>query len=180
MRTHRAPTAGDEPRTLGDEPLHRDQVGPPWSVVRSRATRAAVADPISPAESRCLPVVPAEVVDGLVRASAQPDHQERRPSEVHRHDPPHRGLHDRPDAQHLQRTRSAATGRPSRRRRRLAGPVRRIEQRGDHVLVSSDRGPVRARRVIVAAPPATVLGIDWYPFLPAKRCTCSSECRWGA
>lgn len=51
----------------------------------------------------------------------------------------------------------------------LDAPVRRIEQRGDHVLVSSDRGQVRARRVVVAAPPATVLGIDWYPFLPAKR-----------
>ena len=51
----------------------------------------------------------------------------------------------------------------------LDAAVRRIEQRGDHALVTSDRGQVRAGRVVVAAPPATVLGIDWYPLLPAER-----------
>ncbi|MFZ5848779.1 MAG: flavin monoamine oxidase family protein [Actinomycetota bacterium] len=51
----------------------------------------------------------------------------------------------------------------------LDAAVRRIEQRGERVLVSSDRGTVSARRVIVAAPPATALAIDWFPFLPPKR-----------
>ncbi len=51
----------------------------------------------------------------------------------------------------------------------LAAAVRRIEQHHDHVLVTSDRGTVRARRVVVAAPPPTVLGIEWAPLLPPKR-----------
>ncbi len=51
----------------------------------------------------------------------------------------------------------------------LQAPVRRIEQRADRVLVTSDRGTVRAQRVIVAAPPATALAVDWFPFLPPKK-----------
>jgi monoamine oxidase len=47
--------------------------------------------------------------------------------------------------------------------------VRRIEQYADHVLVHSDRGTVRASRVVVAVPPAMVLDIDWYPLIPPKR-----------
>ena len=51
----------------------------------------------------------------------------------------------------------------------LRAPVRRIEQRDGEVLVHSARGVVRARRVVVAAPPPLVLGIDWFPRLPARR-----------
>jgi monoamine oxidase len=51
----------------------------------------------------------------------------------------------------------------------LSAPVRRIAQHPDHVLVHSDRGTVRARRVVVAVPPAMVLDIDWYPLIPARR-----------
>jgi monoamine oxidase len=51
----------------------------------------------------------------------------------------------------------------------LRAPVRRIEQRDGHVVVHSGRGTVRARRVVVAAPPPLVLGIEWFPRLPAKR-----------
>lgn len=51
----------------------------------------------------------------------------------------------------------------------LAAPVRRIVQQDGHVVVHSGRGAVRAKRVIVAAPPPLVLDIDWFPRLPAKR-----------
>ncbi len=51
----------------------------------------------------------------------------------------------------------------------LDSAVRRIEQREDHVVVSTDDAQVRAQRVIVAAPPATALAIDWYPLLPPRR-----------
>ncbi len=51
----------------------------------------------------------------------------------------------------------------------LGAAVRRVEQHSDHVLVTSDRGVVRAKRVIVAAPPPTALAIDWYPLLPPRR-----------
>ncbi len=55
------------------------------------------------------------------------------------------------------------------RRVALNAPVRRIRQFSDHVVVSTDRGSVRAKRVIVACPPPTVLGIDWHPVLPRRR-----------
>jgi monoamine oxidase len=55
------------------------------------------------------------------------------------------------------------------RRVALGAPVRRIEQRGGHVLVHSRRGTVRARRVIVACPPPTVRRIDFVPMMPAGR-----------
>ncbi|MFC6286019.1 flavin monoamine oxidase family protein [Nocardioides sp. GCM10027113] len=51
----------------------------------------------------------------------------------------------------------------------LAAPVRRIVQRGDHAIVHTDRGRVRARRVVVACPPPLVLDIDWQPQLPRRR-----------
>ncbi|HEX6874262.1 MAG TPA: FAD-dependent oxidoreductase [Nocardioidaceae bacterium] len=51
----------------------------------------------------------------------------------------------------------------------LDAAVRRIDQRGDRVVVTSDRGAVEARRVIVAAPPPTALAIDWFPLLPPKK-----------
>lgn len=51
----------------------------------------------------------------------------------------------------------------------LRAPVRRIEQKHGHVVVHSARGVVRAKRVIVAAPPPLVLGIEWFPKLPVRR-----------
>lgn len=51
----------------------------------------------------------------------------------------------------------------------LRAPVERIEQRDGEVVVRSGRGTVRARRVVVAAPPSLVLDIDWFPRLPTRR-----------
>jgi monoamine oxidase len=51
----------------------------------------------------------------------------------------------------------------------LAAPVGRITQDDRHAVVHTARGPVRARRVIVAAPPPLVLDIDWFPRLPRRR-----------
>ncbi len=51
----------------------------------------------------------------------------------------------------------------------LHAPVSRIEHRDHRVRVHTARGVVTARRVIVAAPPPTVLGIDWFPRLPVRR-----------
>lgn len=51
----------------------------------------------------------------------------------------------------------------------LAAAVRRIVQKADHAEVHTDRGMVRCRRVIVAAPPPMVLGIEWFPRLPIRR-----------
>ena len=51
----------------------------------------------------------------------------------------------------------------------LDAPVRRIEQQDGGVLVHTKRGTVRARRVVVAAPPPMVLGIEWFPRLPTRR-----------
>jgi monoamine oxidase len=48
----------------------------------------------------------------------------------------------------------------------LNAPVRKIEQTADSVTVTSDRGQVRASRVIVAVPPPLAAKIDWYPLLP--------------
>ncbi|MET3963375.1 monoamine oxidase [Marmoricola sp. OAE513] len=48
--------------------------------------------------------------------------------------------------------------------------VNRIDQSPGHrAVVHTSRGIVRARRVIVAAPPPMVLGIDWYPQLSTQR-----------
>jgi monoamine oxidase len=51
----------------------------------------------------------------------------------------------------------------------LAAPVHRIEQHHHHAVVHTARGPVRARKVVVAVPPPMVLDIDWHPHLPAGR-----------
>ena len=51
----------------------------------------------------------------------------------------------------------------------LAAPVHRITQRDGHAVVHTGRGKVRAKRVIVAAPPPMVLDIDWHPQLPRRR-----------
>ncbi len=51
----------------------------------------------------------------------------------------------------------------------LQAPVHLIEQRHDHAVVVTGRGPVRARKVVVAVPPPMVLRIDWHPHLPAGR-----------
>lgn len=51
----------------------------------------------------------------------------------------------------------------------LRSPVRRIEQQSGRAVVHTDRGVVRAKRVIVAAPPPLVLGIEWFPKLPTQR-----------
>ncbi|MBZ5734598.1 FAD-dependent oxidoreductase [Nocardioides sp. TRM66260-LWL] len=51
----------------------------------------------------------------------------------------------------------------------LDAAVSRIEQRDGTAVVHTARGAVRARRVVVAAPPPLVLGIEWFPRLPARR-----------
>lgn len=51
----------------------------------------------------------------------------------------------------------------------LDAAVRRIEQRDGGVVVHTSRGTVRAKRVVVAAPPPMVLGIEWFPRLPTRR-----------
>lgn len=51
----------------------------------------------------------------------------------------------------------------------LDAAVRRIEQRDGGVVVQTSRGTVRAKRVVVAAPPPMVLGIEWFPRLPTRR-----------
>ncbi len=51
----------------------------------------------------------------------------------------------------------------------LEAPVRRIEQRGDAVTVSGERGAVTARAAIVAIPPTLCARIAYDPPLPALR-----------
>jgi monoamine oxidase len=52
---------------------------------------------------------------------------------------------------------------------RLKSPVRRIVQDGAGVEVQADAGTFRAKRVIVAIPPALAARIDYSPALPALR-----------
>jgi monoamine oxidase len=52
---------------------------------------------------------------------------------------------------------------------RYSAPVRRIEQRADDVIVAADSVLARARRVIVAIPPALAGRIDYEPVLPPWR-----------
>ncbi len=52
---------------------------------------------------------------------------------------------------------------------RLGAPVRAIEQGDDGVVVRHDGGLVRARRAVVAVPPALAARIAWSPLLPARR-----------
>lgn len=51
----------------------------------------------------------------------------------------------------------------------LNAAVSRIDQTSTGATVHTARGPVKARRVVVAAPPPLVLDIDWYPQLPTQR-----------
>jgi monoamine oxidase len=51
----------------------------------------------------------------------------------------------------------------------LRAPVRRIVQKDGSAHVHTDRGTVRAQRVVVACPPPLVLDIDWHPQLPTRR-----------
>jgi monoamine oxidase len=51
----------------------------------------------------------------------------------------------------------------------LSSPVRRIVQNRHGVTVYSDRATVRAKRVIVAIPPALAARIDYHPILPLER-----------
>ncbi len=51
----------------------------------------------------------------------------------------------------------------------LNAPVRRIAQTSSGVSVSTDRGTVQAKQVIVAVPPPLALGIKFSPLLPARR-----------
>ena len=51
----------------------------------------------------------------------------------------------------------------------LHAPVRRIVQRDRRVHVVTGRGTVVAQRVVVAAPPPTVLDIGFHPGLPSDR-----------
>lgn len=51
----------------------------------------------------------------------------------------------------------------------LGAPVRRIEQDREGAVVSADGVAVRARRVIVAVPPALAGRIDYRPRLPGRR-----------
>ena len=47
--------------------------------------------------------------------------------------------------------------------------MRRIAQTSSGVSVSTDRGTVQAKQVIVAVPPPLALGIKFSPLLPARR-----------
>ena len=51
----------------------------------------------------------------------------------------------------------------------LSSPVRRVEQDGKGVVVTSDRVVVSAKQVIVAIPPVLVGAIDFAPALPRMR-----------
>ncbi|WP_372734899.1 flavin monoamine oxidase family protein [Nocardioides sp.] len=51
----------------------------------------------------------------------------------------------------------------------LKAPVTKIVQKDGHAIIHTRRGVVRAKRVIVAAPPPMVLDIDWFPRLPRRR-----------
>ncbi len=51
----------------------------------------------------------------------------------------------------------------------LRAPVSRVVQRDHHAEVHTKRGVVRCKRVVVAAPPELVLGIDWFPRMPVQR-----------
>jgi monoamine oxidase len=67
-------------------------------------------------------------------------------------------------AQHL-----GGTGHGTRGRVVLRSPVRRIEQTGTGVTVTSDRLTVHCKQVIVAIPPTLAARIDYEPILPFER-----------
>jgi monoamine oxidase len=51
----------------------------------------------------------------------------------------------------------------------LAAAVTRVDQFNGRAVVGTSRGAVSCRRLVLAAPPETVLDIDWNPGLPAPR-----------
>lgn len=51
----------------------------------------------------------------------------------------------------------------------LRAAVTRIEQLDHRAVVHTERGTVTCKRVVVAAPPPLVLGIEWFPRLPVGR-----------
>jgi monoamine oxidase len=59
----------------------------------------------------------------------------------------------------------------------LSSPVRRISQEGGGVRVEGDGPTIRAKRVIVAIPPALAGRIDYQPLLPPDRDQLTQ--RWG-
>jgi monoamine oxidase len=61
----------------------------------------------------------------------------------------------------------------------LHAPVHRIVQKHHRVHVRTGRGTVVARRVIVAAPPPTVLDIGFHPRLPSGRRSLLGSVRMG-
>jgi monoamine oxidase len=61
----------------------------------------------------------------------------------------------------------------------LHAPVHRIVQERHRVHVRTGRGTVAARRVIVAAPPPTVLDIGFHPHLPSARRSLLTSLRMG-
>ena len=61
----------------------------------------------------------------------------------------------------------------------LHAPVHRILQQHHRVHVRTGRGTVVAKRVVVAAPPPTVLDIGFHPHLPADRRALLASVRMG-
>ena len=61
----------------------------------------------------------------------------------------------------------------------LRAPVHRIAQKHHKVHVKTGRGTVVAKRVIVAAPPPTVLDMGFHPGLPADRRALLTSLRMG-
>ncbi|MEA2483596.1 MAG: monoamine oxidase [Thermoleophilaceae bacterium] len=51
----------------------------------------------------------------------------------------------------------------------LGAPVKRIDQHGSSVTVTSTRGSWKAKRVIVATPPQHAAEIEWAPLLPVQH-----------
>ena len=62
----------------------------------------------------------------------------------------------------------------------LEAPVRSIEEGAGSVRVDTPRGPFRARRAILAIPPALVDGIAFSPALPSPRARLSDAMPMGA
>lgn len=61
----------------------------------------------------------------------------------------------------------------------LDAAVYQIDQRNGHTIVRTSRGGVRAKKIIVAAPPAALLDIIWYPNLPTRHHTLLREMPMG-
>jgi monoamine oxidase len=59
-------------------------------------------------------------------------------------------------------------------------PVRRIEQNGDDLIVTSDRGALAARRAVITVPPPLVDRIELVPAAPVRRAQLLQRCAMGA